>query len=265
MTTAFDFSDKEVAEYIDLTPKAFSELKRNHPKRYELYRYGYVLKKNGFTPEQISQMIALKQSMSPEVFEQKNMTIEDQREQIEAMILKGYPVGKIGKLTGFSNKQIADKLKEWRGEAYHLYLLHITRGRLINIKNIYLREGRYKKQLSRVKPWGGADVVISFKPITNTGKYVVVTPCALEHSWLFDKLRDAFEGLVDYLDKYKFYGLLAEAASKHIETNPDTDALSLLYAVYEEADAIYKEIKSGEFYRDVFTEQGIKIRKKENM
>ena len=101
-----------MAEYIDLTPKAFSELKRNHPKRYELYRYGYVLKKNGFTPEQISQMIALKQSMNPEVFEQKNMTIEDQREQIEAMVLKGHPIGKIAKLTGFSNRQIADKLKE---------------------------------------------------------------------------------------------------------------------------------------------------------
>jgi len=264
MTTIFNFSDKEVAEYIDLTPKAFSELKRKHPKRYELYRYGYVLKKNGFTPEVISQMIALKKSMNPDMGKSGGLTIDDQRERIEAMILKGYPVGKIGRETGFSNHQIKEKLKKWGGEAYRAFLLHIARGRLINIKNIYLREKRYEKQIHNVQPWGGADVIISSKPMPDIKNlYVVVTSHVQELSWLFIKLRDAFAGLVDHLDKYKFYGLLAEAASKHIQANPDGDALSLLYAVHDKANAIYKEIKSGEFYRDVLTEYGIKIHTKE--
>ena len=67
--------------------------------------------------------------------------------------------------------------------------------------------------------WCGADVIISLTPqITEEafGFYPapvnVATPHALELSWVFCDLRDLFKGKLDSMNKYRFYGELAETA-----------------------------------------------------
>jgi hypothetical protein len=104
--------------------------------------------------------------------------------------------------------------------------------------------------------WGGADVIIKKlppKPPTQESfrsepRYVV-TPCALELSWLFELLRDAFyaENRVDGCSKIEFFGRLANAASRCIAQGHAEDAATLCRAVLHEAFAIYEEMESGRF------------------
>ena len=105
------------------------------------------------------------------------------------------------------------------------------------------------------REWGGADVVITRKAPENIGggfypdpRYVI-TEHALELSWLFVALRDAFyaESLLDSCSKIEFFGRLANAANRFLSKNTHATAHTLCSAVLHEAFAIYEEIIDGEF------------------
>lgn len=77
--------------------------------------------------------------------------------------------------------------------------------------------------------WGGADVIITSNPCdTRQVPRKVVTRHAKEVSWLFDELKSAFEPLIDFDNKYEFYGRLGNRAINFIKTYGDpTDETGL--------------------------------------
>jgi gamma-glutamylcyclotransferase (GGCT)/AIG2-like uncharacterized protein YtfP len=83
----------------------------------------------------------------------------------------------------------------------------------------------YKKLCTNIRPWGGADVIISDAPVPGTPKTVVVTQCWRELSWLFEMLKEYFCWHIDYLNKFEFYGLLADAAAGYITEAGEAGAL----------------------------------------
>ena len=110
--------------------------------------------------------------------------------------------------------------------------------------------------LPRHRLWGGADVMLSFRPRpgdTESSFYpaprMVYTPHARELSWLFDSLRDAFaiESLLDGCNKIEFYGRLANAANAHLRKGGEITAAELCGAVLDEAVKMYGEMKNHTF------------------
>lgn len=105
------------------------------------------------------------------------------------------------------------------------------------------------------KSWGGAGVVIAeVYPSTNSGCFYgkpryVVTKHALELSWVFGYLKNAFnaENLINCVNKYEFYGRLANAAIRVLKNNKDASAHELCMKVLDEAFEIYAEIKNHVF------------------
>ena len=93
---------------------------------------------------------------------------------------------------------------------------------------------------------GGADVaVLSSRPEqTENGFYpdplYIVTKHSLELSWVIEQLRDIFSSSLDHMNKYDFYGQLADAAITHIEKHGDQNCQDLLLAVVNEADSMLK-------------------------
>lgn len=79
----------------------------------------------------------------------------------------------------------------------------------------------------------------------------VVTEHALELSWLFEVLRDAFyaENRLDGCSKIEFFGRLANTANRCLSRQPEVDAGALCSAVLGEAFAIYGEMEAGRFER----------------
>jgi hypothetical protein len=114
-----------------------------------------------------------------------------------------------------------------------------------------------KAKLPReMKEWGGADVVISRRhppKMTQQGFYpeprYVVTDYALELSWLFVALRDAFyaEERLDGCSKIEFFGRLANAANRYLTRTPNPTAHHLCAAVLHEGFAIYDEMEEKAF------------------
>lgn len=106
------------------------------------------------------------------------------------------------------------------------------------------------------RTWGGADIVVTTSPpdppkepsFYGEPRYVV-TPRALEVSWLIERLRDAFyaEDRLDGCSKIEFFGRLANAANRCIEQGHGEDAAALCRAVLHEALAIYDEMEDGRF------------------
>lgn len=104
--------------------------------------------------------------------------------------------------------------------------------------------------------WGGADVVISRSPAPKTigeqfypkPRYVV-TEFALELSWLFVALRDAFyaESRLDGCSKIEFFGRLANAANRYLKRSSSPTPHQLCAAVLHEAFAIYDEMEERTF------------------
>jgi len=104
--------------------------------------------------------------------------------------------------------------------------------------------------------WSGADVIIADREPQErrTGMFAdddryVITEHALEISWLFERLRDAFhaENRIDHCSKFEFYGRLANAALRCIELTGSPGAHKLYAAVLHEAFAIYDEMEEGAF------------------
>ena len=104
--------------------------------------------------------------------------------------------------------------------------------------------------------WCGADVCIDRKTPQKTedGFYpdprYVETEYALELSWVFFLLKDAFyaENLIDGCSKIEFFGRLANAAIRATGAKPDISCPDLCLAVAQEAETIYNEITHGEFH-----------------
>lgn len=105
------------------------------------------------------------------------------------------------------------------------------------------------------RDWSGADVVITsqaqdrpsvggFYPEPRT----VVTKFSGEVSWLFERLRDAFSGLIDGTSKIEFYGRLANAATSYQNTvNGGENAKEIMRAVLYEAVSMLEEMEEGTF------------------
>lgn len=106
------------------------------------------------------------------------------------------------------------------------------------------------------KTWGGADVMISRRrpPKATEERFYpepryVVTDYALELSWLFVALRDAFyaEKRLDGCSKIEFFGRLANTANRYLGRSADPTAHNLCAAVLHEGFAIYEEMEEGNF------------------
>jgi len=78
-----------------------------------------------------------------------------------------------------------------------------------------IESGRFHDFCSDSDGWGGADVIITDRHIQNTSDTVVMTQHYQALSWLFCELRNCFSSLLDWNNKYEFYGLLADAAKQY--------------------------------------------------
>jgi len=103
--------------------------------------------------------------------------------------------------------------------------------------------------------WKGADVLITSNSSKTeshetfySGPRTVVTPYASEVGWLFTRLRDAFDGLIDGTSKIEFYGRLANAARAYQQSvNGNENAQDMLKAILHEAFVILDEMEEGRF------------------
>ena len=88
----------------------------------------------------------------------------------------------------------------------------------------------------------GADIIVSDDPNCPSSNgwsdYIrVITPFCKEVSWLIFQLKDIFRENLDYMNKYLFYGALAEAANAAIKE--DGDKLNtVLIAIIDKAGSI---------------------------
>jgi len=88
----------------------------------------------------------------------------------------------------------------------------------------------------------GADIIVSDDPScpdsNGWSDYTkVITPFAKELSWLIIQLRDIFYGELDYMNKYYFYGTLADKA-KSCMADGIEDKEALLLGVLAAAEEI---------------------------
>lgn len=100
------------------------------------------------------------------------------------------------------------------------------------------------------KLWIGARVVISLKKQNIKGDFgfypdpiEIVSPYALELSWIFYDLQKIFKNHLNSMNKFNFYKQLAETASNAVDNNPAIDARGLCRMVVEKAEYIYQEME----------------------
>ena len=103
------------------------------------------------------------------------------------------------------------------------------------------------KEAKKSDLFGGADVSIVPKlPDKKNSFYgepqFVVTKHSKELSWLIFQLKEVFKENLDYLNKYSFYGRLAERANKSIGMNRK-NLKKMLFDVLDEAEKISIELK----------------------
>lgn len=96
-----------------------------------------------------------------------------------------------------------------------------------------------------VREWGGANVIISTKPL-DTHYREVITPHALEMSWVFTQLRDAFSVMIGSCAKFEFYGRLAIAANTAVAAGRQSKS-EVLRAVVESARGMLDELSARRF------------------
>ena len=117
-----------------------------------------------------------------------------------------------------------------------------------------VRNADISKEADGTEEWGGADVVIAAQMTKEMEDWIgsqpfvisfqkkvprrrlVLTRYSRELSWLFFRLKDIFYDRLDYITKYDFYGLLAQAALDHLERNDGkADLKGMLVEVIEAA------------------------------
>lgn len=127
---------------------------------------------------------------------------------------------------------------------------------LNKLKQTVLTEDITKKAI-KTREWGGADVVIRKELDEETKRWLgesaiviglqhsdprrraVITEYSKELSWLFYQLKDVFSHEIDYVSKYDFYGLLAQAAINYLDENEESkNKESLLLSVLNAAKEI---------------------------
>lgn len=100
---------------------------------------------------------------------------------------------------------------------------------------------------SQLEEWGGAGVIISSDRSREgyEGDLIVHTKHSKTITWLMCRLRDIASESVNYLNKYEFYGKIAECAKKDIEKNGDTkeSLKSLLIHQLDEAISLLRSWK----------------------
>jgi hypothetical protein len=103
-----------------------------------------------------------------------------------------------------------------------------------------------------MEEWGGADVMICTDPterqrewaenqplVVDATTYVprrrlVVTRHARALTWLFYQFREIYSDRIDYVNKYPFYGTLAQAALDYVAQHGDAEEVeSLLLTVLD--------------------------------
>ena len=124
----------------------------------------------------------------------------------------------------------------------------------IKIENARVALGQLKDDIAR-KPipktfvaWGGANVVVSEEPLLS-GYREIVTPYALEISWLFKSLRNIFvkNRLIDSSSKFEFYGRLEIAANHSIHSGRKS-LMDIAGAMLGAADLMLDEMSEQRFY-----------------
>lgn len=95
-------------------------------------------------------------------------------------------------------------------------------------------------------PWRGADVILSEAPLPDYrgGSVLVVTPHAAALRVLFDRVRDADPGVLDYRSRYEFYGEIAEALSVCLQQDADAEEKALLRGALVAARGVVAEWRS---------------------
>ena len=88
----------------------------------------------------------------------------------------------------------------------------------------------------------GADIIVSDDPECPSSNgwsdYTrVITPFCKEVSWLILQLKDTFREELDYMNKYQFYGALAEAANAAIKKDSN-NLNSVLVAIIDRAETM---------------------------
>ena len=122
---------------------------------------------------------------------------------------------------------------------------------------IELRQTIAKRHLPRAsRCWAGAGVAIitPSEPVPNADSLrpvprLVVTPFALELSWLVERVGKGFfeAGRIDGNSKIEFFGRLANSANRLLQAAPESSASELGNAVLLEAHAILLEMDRGTF------------------
>ena len=109
--------------------------------------------------------------------------------------------------------------------------------------------------------FGGADVIITRDPcesqvewasvqpfVVDTTGYVprrrlVVTRHAVEISWLLCQFRELYADVLDYMNKYQFYGEVAQAAEDYLEQHGDDGPVEpVLLNLVDVAEAVIASI-----------------------
>ncbi len=105
-------------------------------------------------------------------------------------------------------------------------------------------------EVQKSSEWGGADVIITSTPTNcETSKTVVVTKQAKALGWLLPKLRDSFSWVVEYQNKYQFYGRLADAVLRYQSEYQDQETQQgIMKAVLAEATEVLFEIEKTEAF-----------------
>ena len=93
--------------------------------------------------------------------------------------------------------------------------------------------------------WGGANVIISDIALSS-GYREIITSNSLEVSWLFDRLKDAFTGIIDSVSKYEFYGRLEISANQSLQRG-ESDSQQLCLRIVEEAELMLSEMSRRQF------------------
>ena len=98
--------------------------------------------------------------------------------------------------------------------------------------------------------WAGARVYIGSSrrnDLEERGFFCVITKdvALVENvAWLFCELRDSMRAYLNYLNKYEFYGVLAEVVGKLLQKGV-ADTVTILLAVFEAAQAFRSNSHDG--------------------
>ena len=98
------------------------------------------------------------------------------------------------------------------------------------------------KMSENTENFRGADIIVSDDPECPSSNgwsdYTrVITPFCKEVSWLILQLKDTFREELDYMNKYQFYGALAEAANAAIKKDSN-NLNSVLVAIIDRAETM---------------------------